>query len=621
MTIKFDRKIIDKNVISWHNISWRFVDMDVKRLRSRIFIARRENNLKKVISLQKLMINSASNTLIAIRRVTQSTGAKTPGLDKQLYLSPKDKIKLFHEIRELNFRKWNPPPVKRTYIPKPDGRKRPLGIPTIKDRALQAIVMNALEPEWEAVFESTSYGFRPGRSYQDIATRLHTMLKNKDRIWIVDGDISNCFCEISHEYLINKISHFPYSDLISRWLKAGAIDNGIFEETEAGTPQGGVISPLLCNITLHGIEKELGIRHDSQGIISRKMNKKIHRTILRYADDFLVICPTYDIAQFTLKDVGKSLKLRGLEISEAKTQIVTTYEGFDFVGFHFRHYFKQGYEHVNLGNITNGIESSKRKFVSTIIEPSNKSLKNIKLKIRMIFRKGRSYPLVKIILQLNRLIIGYCESKRTVNFSRTARKLNHYLYEQQMLWAKRLHPQKGKKWIVNKYFVHLKNDYINNRWVFRDPSTNTYCYQFIWFCQKRNWPQIKAQYCPDDPNPIIQEYFKIRSKKLFENKVVNMINNFDYSIAKSQDFMCVVCGQPLCENGKLHRHHIIPISQGGKNYATNIVIIHQHCHNHIHYGEKLDYWIKTLQDYKRTISSKITKSEFKTLEKHTIEYL
>lgn len=366
---------------------------------------------------------------------------------------------------------------------------------------------------------------------------------------------------------------------------------------------------MLCNITLHGIEEELGIIY-TKGYIRSDYNPK-HRTFIRYADDFLIFCPTKEIAEESKIDINSILKKRGLQISEIKTKIVTSYEGFDFLGFNFRNFYKKGYERVNLGTITNSINQSKRKFVVTIVQPSVKSIKNIKLKIRQTFKKYQGHPLINLIKEMNRIIIGYSESKRTMTFQESARDLNKYVYEQQMLYLNKRHPKKSKGWIVNKYFCHLKTQVIKNKWVFTDPDSGFYMYQFIWFSKKINWPQIKSMACPDDIQ--YKDYFKERASKLYISKGINIINNIDFSLAKSQNFVCNVCEQPLVE-GPLHRHHIIPTATGGKNRPTNLMILHKHCHFNVHYGNNSEYWTQEFKSFKERTSSKIKTSEYKQLE-------
>ena len=593
---------LDPTKPSWDSIRWKLVEQEVKHLRYRIFKASKRKKYRKLRNLQRLTCNSLAVALQAVRKVTAtSRGKGTPGLDQKVYLTHTQRLELALKIHKMNLKEWQPSQVKRVYIPKADGRKRPLGIPNIIDRAIQAVIVSALEPEWEAKFESISYGFRPGKSYQDAVHRIFTLMSKKDRVWILDGDISCCFDEISHDYLMSCISKFPYSDLIHKWLKAGFLENGISYDTDMGTPQGGVISPLLCNIALHGIEKELGIKYDSQGYITKAKNP-CHRTFIRYADDFIIICPNKLVAEQSITDVNTTLKKRGLALSEAKTRITTTFDGFDFLGFHFQHRIKLGYRYINLGDTSNGIHPSVADYVSTLITPASKSLKSFKSRLSSTFREHRGKPVDKLILKVNRMVRGYCESKRTHSFSKAASSIDNHLFKLQMRWIKRAHPKKSTDWCVKRYFKHLITLRINNKWTFRHPGSNLVCVYAKWYSSHRNWPPVQNKLSPDDPDA--KGYWLERANKLFICRVVDLTSSFDYSLAISQKGICPVCQESLLEGGRIQRHHIIPTSQGGKNTLGNLVLIHAHCHSHIHYGGEFSVWVNRLSEYKSQVFPK-----------------
>jgi len=241
-------KLSNKNVTrlnSWHQIDWNAENAAVKSLRQRIFVAsRRNDDPKKVKNLQKLMLRSRANWLVSIRRVTQiNRGRRTPGVDREIVTTPEERLDLFNWLETITLNDWTPPPTRRVEIPKGKGKTRSLGIPTIKDRVIQAIVKNALEPEWEAKFEPTSYGFRPGRSTHDAIRDCHAKLCHGTREWVLDADIKGAFDNISHDFLVEAIGHFPAKPLIQKWLKAGVMIDFNLKQTEAGTPQGGVITP------------------------------------------------------------------------------------------------------------------------------------------------------------------------------------------------------------------------------------------------------------------------------------------------------------------------------------------------------------------------------------------
>jgi len=270
----------------WNAVNWRQTYRNVRNLRQRIFRATQAGEWAKVRDLQRLMLRSRSNTLVSVRRVTQiNQGKRTAGVDKVVVKTPAARSDLVDHL--MSYQPWKAKPARRVYIPKANGKMRPLGIPTVIDRCLQARVKNALEPSWEARFESSSYGFRPGRSAHDAIGKIYLLSRpNGKKQWVVDADIKGAFDNIDHEHLLTTIGEVPGRELIRQWLKAGYVSKGVFYDTEAGTPQGGVISPLLANIALHGMEQALGVTFNNRGEITGK------RAVVRYADDFVVYCET-----------------------------------------------------------------------------------------------------------------------------------------------------------------------------------------------------------------------------------------------------------------------------------------------------------------------------------------
>ena len=263
----------------WQYVDWHAANRVVRNLRQRIFAATRAGEWKKVHSLQKLLLRSYANRLVSVRRVTQvNQGRHTPGVDKVVIKTPDARGRLVDLL--CHYQPWRARPVRRVSIPKATGKLRPLGIPVVSDRCIQAMVKNALEPSWEARFEGSSYGFRPGRGRHDAIGKIYDLARpNKRKKWVVDADIKGAFDHISHEFLLTTLGPVPGRGLIRQWLKAGYMEEGRTYDTPEGTPQGGVVSPLLANIALHGMEEALGVVFDSKGYI------RGDRAVVRYADD------------------------------------------------------------------------------------------------------------------------------------------------------------------------------------------------------------------------------------------------------------------------------------------------------------------------------------------------
>ncbi|QUH20658.1 reverse transcriptase domain-containing protein [Alkaliphilus sp. B6464] len=284
---KISRKSTTSLISDISQVEWTKIERYVEKLQQRIFNAESQRNHRKVRELQRLLMRSKSALLLSIKQVTQiNKGKRTAGVDGYKALTPKDRTNLYNKMVVQDINLHNPKPAKRIYIEKKNGKLRPLGIPVIKDRVYQNIIKMALEPQWECRFEPTSYGFRPKRSTHDAIEAIFNKLAPKKKQWIFEGDFKGCFDNLNHDYIIEQLGNFPAKDLVIKWLKAGYIDNKVFNTTEQGTPQGGIISPLLANIALHGLEKAVGVKYYEY---KRKGIKEIENrgsiSVVRYADD------------------------------------------------------------------------------------------------------------------------------------------------------------------------------------------------------------------------------------------------------------------------------------------------------------------------------------------------
>lgn len=543
---------------TWKDINWKVVERQVFKLQTRIYKASQSGNVKLVHKLQRLLTKSYYGKLYAVRKVTQDNqGKKTAGVDGVKSLTQKQRMEL---VENLTL-KGKAKPTRRVWIPKPNGEKRPLGIPTITDRAKQYLVKLALEPQWEAKFEHNSYGFRPGRSCHDAIEAIYIAISRKAK-FVLDADIAKCFDKINHEKLLTKLETYPeIRKSIKGWLKSGFRDDKEWFPTDEGTPQGGVISPLLANIALHGMETI--IKDFARTWKGEKAKNEQSISVIRYADDFVILHENLDIIQKCKSIIENWLSEIGLELKPSKTRISHTLQevegkiGFNFLGFHIQQH-KVGRTHT--GTSTNG----KPLGYKAIFRPSGEKVKQHIKKVGDIIRKHRASPQSALIKELNPIIRGWSNYYSTVVSKEVYSKCDYMMYSQLKRWAERRHPNKSNSWVAKKYW----HTHELRRWVF---STNEGL-QLIQHSDTRikRHTKVKGEKSPFDGNWV---YWSTRLGKHPE------VSTRMATLLKKQKGKCNHCGLYFKDGDLLETDHITPKSQGGKGKYENLQVLHRHCHD------------------------------------------
>jgi RNA-directed DNA polymerase len=532
--------------VGWHTINWQQAHENVRRLQARIVKATQQGKWGKVKALQRLLTRSFSGKALAVERVTSNKGKRTAGVDGEIWDSPTKKSAGLQSLRQ---RGYQPQPLRRIYIPKHHDptKKRPLSIPTMRDRAMQALYLLALEPIAETTGDPNSYGFRKERNCADAIQQCYDTLRHRHSAeWVLEADIKSCFDKISHQWLE---THIPMEKgILRKWLRAGFMEKHLLYPTTEGTPQGGVASPTLANLVLDGLEN--GLREYFPKV---KTGNSAKVNLIRYADDFVITGKSKDLLDNEVKPlVEQFLKERGLELSPDKTHITHIEAGFDFLGQNIRQYRE-------------GLRA----------KPSSKNVKTFLTKVRQIIKSNKQTPAGKLIVLLNPIIRGWSQYHQHSSCSRTFAKVDHAIFQTLWKWAKRRHSKKSRRWIKAKYFKTTDN----RTWVFYGQH------------KTKTWELINAT------DTLYQRHIKIKGKAnpfdpqwetYFEQRLdVKMVNNLRgrrqlIRLWKAQNGICPICQQKITKITGWNNHHILPRALGGSDTNENRVLLHPNCHQQLH---------------------------------------
>ena len=529
-----------RKTINWHGINWYHANRNVRRLQVRIVKAYREGKYRLVRALQYILTRSFGGRALAVKRITENKGKKTAGIDGELWNTPKRKS---NGIRKLRKKGYRVNPLRRIYIPKSNGKKRPLGIPVMKDRAMQALWKLAVDPIAESTSDPNSYGFKEGRSTADAIEQCFICLSRKtSATWILEGDITGCFDNINHQWLTKNVP--MDKSILSQWLKAGYMENGRTYPTEEGTPQGGIISPVLANIVLDGLERKLET--------SFPRRAKVH--LIRYADDFVITCVSKEILKNEIMPLVKEhIRERGLELSEEKTFVTHINKGFDFLGQNVRKYNDK-----------------------LLIKPAKKKVKNFLNDIRTVVKEYQGAHPIHLIWKLNLKIRGWANFHRHVVSKATFGKVDFETTRALWKWARNRHSNKSKGWIKRRYFYTTEK---GRDWCFfgRKDGKKATLMKAMDVRIKRH-VKIKGYANPYDLEWEI--YFERRRDRKTTESLKGRRRIF--KLWQQQNGLCPICQQNITDETQWHKHHIIWRTHGGSDANDNLVLLHPNCHRQVH---------------------------------------
>jgi len=536
----------------WHAIDWQRVQRNVRGTQLRIAKATQEGKWRKVKALQRMLTRSLCGKMLAVRRVTENQGKRTAGVDRVLWKTPERR---WLAIGELKRRGYRPSPLRRVWIPKANGKERPLGIPTMRDRAMQALYLLALEPVAESSSDPNSYGFRNNRSTADAMGQLFVSLSRQGSpAWVLEADIKGCFDYLNHDWLV---AHVPMdTGILRKWLKAGTIHKGQLQATEAGTPQGGIISPTLANMALNGLESQLARHFTAKLGVAKAKKLKVH--VVRYADDFVITGTSKEVLEREVKPwVVAFLAQRGLQLSAEKTRTVSIDEGFDFLGWNFRKY--RG---------------------TLLIKPSKKNVQAFYRKVKEAISTHKTARQEDLIRLLNPILRGWANYHSPVVAKATFSRMDHLVFRAIWRWSRRRHPRKSPIWVKKRYFPPCGN----RNWVFATTATKDNGRK-AWVALNqlsdtaiRRHIKVRGSYNPFDPAD--EQY----GEKLRQARMLHDMRHRQQwtALYRSQLGLCPVCKEAITRETGWHDHHIEHRVRGGSNALANRVLLHPCCHVQVH---------------------------------------
>jgi len=538
-------------VVDWSAINWQRVQQTVRRLQARIVKAVQANRWGKVKALQHLLTRSFSGKALAIRRMTENQGKRTPGVDRIIWDTPEKKAQAVQGLRRKGYHALA---LRRVYIEKSNGSgKRALHIPTMKDRATQALYLLALDPVAETIGDPNSYGFRSERSTADAIGQCFNVLANKPCAqWILKCDIRACFDSISHDWLL---AHIPTEKaMLQKWLKAGFIEQHVLYPTTEGVPQGGTISPVVANLALDGLERELRKQYP----LTNKRGQQAKVNMVRYGDDTIITGGSQELLRGeVLPLVEHFMGERGLRLSVEKTRIMHIENGFDFLGQNVRKY---------RGKL--------------LIKPARKNVQALLRKVRRVVKTNKTAAAGHLIVHLNPIIRGWANYHRHVVSKEVFNKVDSAIFETLWRWGKRRHPKKNGRWVARKYF----HPFGARQWMFSGEKVgHDGTHQRVWLSRAASVPIIRHKKIKGEANPYDPQW-----EVYFEERLgVKMGHDLRgrrrlLYLWQEQDGLCPICNQKITRLTGWHNHHIIWRTHGGKDGAENRVLLHPECHRQVH---------------------------------------